>query len=339
MSALQDCIRQVVGNEGLSLAQARSALGTVLDGQATGAQIGALLAALRMKGETAEEIAGFALAVRDRAVGVPCDPAGLAEVCGTGGGSVRTFSVSTGAAIVASACDLPVAKQVGGPVAGECGSADVLREMGVDLSASARVASRCLEEAGLAFLYAPAFHPSMRSVVQARAEIGLRTVFNLIGPLTNPAGARRLVVGVSGAEYTEVVATALHLMGTEHALVVHGMVGMDEISTCGDTQVTEVRSGDIHSALYSPEQFGIAPASTDALAGGSPEQCAGILNSVLEGQEGPAADIVAFNAAAAVYVGGKAADMQEGIMRAREAMRSGAALAKLATVRELYRAG
>lgn len=337
MSALQDCIRHVVSHQHLSLSQARDALGAILDGRATGAQIGAFLTALRMKGETAEEIAGLALAVRERAVDVPCDTPGIVEICGTGGGSVRTFSISTGAAIVAAACDVPIAKQVSGPVAGHCGSSGVLRELGVDLSGVTRDPARCLQEAGLAFLYAPAFHPSMRHVVQARAEIGLRTVFNLLGPLTNPAGASRFVVGVAGAQYTELIATALHLMGSDHALVVHGMVGMDEISTFGDTQVTEVRNGDIHSALCSPEQYGIATASAEALAGDTPEQSAATLASVLEGQEGPAADIVTFNAAAAIYVGGKAADIQEGILVARDAIKSGAAMARLAVVREICR--
>lgn len=337
MSALQECIRHIAGDQHLSLGQAQASLRTILDGQATGAQVGAFLTALRMKGETAEEIAGLALAVRERAVDISCDIPGIVEVCGTGGGSVRTFNISTGAAIVAAACDVPVAKQVSGPVAGQCGSADVLRELGVDLSAAARLAARCIQETGLAFLYAPAFHPAMRHVVQARAEIGLRTVFNLLGPLTNPAGASRFVVGVAGAQYTELVATALHLMGSDHALVVHGMVGMDEISTYGDTQVTEVRNGDIHSALYSPEQYGIIPASAEVLAGGTPAQAAATLASVLEGKDCPAADIVAFNAAAAIYVGGKAADIQEGILVARDAIKSGAAMARLAAVRDLCR--
>lgn len=338
-SLLQRTIAKLVGDEHLTRDEARGAMAATLDGQGTDAQLGALFVALRMKGETPAELAGFAQAIRERAVRIPTTREDVIDTSGSGGGQVRTFSVSTAAAIVAAGADVPVAKQVSGPMAGECGSAAALRELGVRIDVSPDTMARCLDEVGLAFLYSPSLHPAMRHLLKPRAELGVSTVFNILGPLCNPLGLRRQLIGASDAQYTELLATALQLLGVDHVLVVHAMVGMDELSTCGDTQVTEVHSGDVHSALWSPEQYGLEQLPECSYSSGAPEECANAVNAVLNKEGGADRDLVVFNAGAAIYVGGKAADMQEGIIIAQESIDSGAAAAKLAAVREIAREG
>ena len=334
---LRQAIEKAVNHEHLSAKEAYQALDVIMKGEATEAQIGAFLVALRMKGETPAEIGGFARAMRDNAVQIRTRHESVVDTCGTGGDRADTFNISTAAAFVAAGAGVPIAKHGNRAVSSKCGSADVLRELGVNVEAPPEVVEECLNEVGIGFLFAPTLHPAMRHAIGPRRELGLRTVFNILGPLTNPAGAKRQLLGVFDAQYTELLATALQTLGSEHALVVHGLVGMDELSTCGETQVTELRGGSIHSALWSAEEVGLAPAQLEDLAGGAPETCASILTAVLSGEEGPARDIVVFNAAAAIYVGAKAADMPEGIELAREAIDSGAAMGKLAALREVSR--
>ncbi len=339
VSAVQDAVHKIVRNENLTLEEAHGALDVVLRGEATDGQIGALLAGLRMKGETPAEIAGFVKAVCDRAVHVPTSREDIVDISGTGGDEADTFNISTAAALVAAGAGVPVGKQANRAVSSQSGSADVLRALGVGLNVTPAVIAECLDEIGIAFLHSPTLHPAMRYAITPRMDLALRTVFNVIGPLCNPLGAKRQVVGVFNAQYTELLATALQMLGAERVFVVHAMVGMDELSTCGDTQVTHVHSGDVSSTLWSPEQFGIEPAELEELAGGPPDRSATIINSVLNGEPGAARDIVVFNAAAAICVGGKATDVQEGILMAAEAIDSGVAAAKLAAVRELTALG
>lgn len=333
-NTLQAAVEKLVSFQSLTQEEAYEALQVIMQGEATDAQIGAFLVALRMKGETPAEIGGFARAMRESAVRIPTCREDVVDTCGTGGDKCDTFNISTAAAFVAAGAGVPIAKHGNRAVSSQCGSADVLRELGVNVEAPPEVVSRCLDDVGIGFLFAPSLHPAMRYAIGPRRELGLRTVFNILGPLTNPAGAKRQLLGVFDAQYTELLATALQTLGAEHALVVHGLVGMDEISTCGDTQVTELRGGNVHSMLWSPEQFGLEPARLEDLAGGTPDRCAAILNSVLNGDPGPARDVVVLNAAAAIYVSGRAADMREGIIMAQEAIDTGAAAAKLAALRE-----
>jgi len=334
---LRTALEKLINNEGLTSEEAHQALGVIMRGEATDAQIGAFLVALRMKGETPAEIGGFAQAMRENAVPIHTKHENVVDTCGTGGDKCDTFNISTAAAFVAAGAGVPIAKHGNRAVSSQCGSADVLRELGVNVEAAPEVVCECLDEVGIGFLFAPALHPAMRYAIGPRKELGLRTVFNILGPLTNPAGAKRQLLGVFSAQYTELLATALQVIGSEHALVVHGFVGMDEISTVGDTQVTELSHGTIHSALWSAEQFGLQPASLEDLAGGTPEQCAAVLTQVLSGEKGPARYFVVLNAAAAIYVGDKAADVRDGIAMAEEAIDNGAAMAKLAGLREVSR--
>ncbi len=330
-------LEKVVHHSSLTADEAYEAFSTIMRGEASDAQISGLLVALRMKGETPVEIGGFARAMRDNAVQIHSRHENLVDTCGTGGDVADTFNISTAAAFVAAGAGVPIAKHGNRAVSSRCGSADVLRELGVNVEAAPAVVEECLNEVGIGFLFAPSLHPAMRYAIGPRRELGLRTVFNILGPLTNPAGARRQVLGVFEAQYTELLASALQALGSEHALVVHGLAGIDELSTYGDTQVTELRSGSVHSALWSGEQFGLAPARLEDLAGGPPSECAAILTAVLNGTPGPHRDIVLLNAAAAIYVGGKAADMPEGIALAAEAIDTGAAAAKLVALREVSR--
>ncbi len=334
---LKHALAKVVNFESLTAQEAHDAMCVIMQGEATDAQIGSLLVALRMKGETPAEIGGFARAMRESAVQITSKHENVVDTCGTGGDSADTFNISTAAAFVAAGAGVPIAKHGNRAVSSRCGSADVLRELGVNVEAAPETVAECLDELGIGFLFAPTLHPAMKYAIGPRRDLGLRTVFNVLGPLTNPAGSRRQVIGVFDAQFTELLASALLELGAEHALVVHGLVGMDELSTCGDTQVTELRNGAVHSALWGPEQFGLEPVELDALVGGPPEKSAAMLLAVLQGEEGPRRDVVLLNAAAAIYVGGKAADMHEALSVARQAIDSGAAAAKLVALREATR--
>jgi anthranilate phosphoribosyltransferase len=282
-----------------------------------------------MKGERPAEIVGFARAMRDRAVKLSRSFDDVVDTCGTGGDRAHTFNVSTVAALVVAACGLRVAKHGNRSVSSRCGSADVFEKLGVKIDAPADAVERTLERAGIAFFFAPTFHPSMRHAGPTRRELGIRTAFNLLGPLTNPAGAKRQIVGVPRSELTELVARALDLLGSERAWVVHGADGLDEISTTGYTKVSEAWHGSVRTFYLHPSDVGLPKAAPESLKGGDPETNAGIARSVLNGEPGPARDIVLFNAGAALLVAGRASTLQDGIARAAEAVDSGAAAATL----------
>jgi anthranilate phosphoribosyltransferase len=307
----------------------------VMRGAASPAQIGALLLALRVKGESVEELAGATRALRAAMVPVESDGGQTIDTCGTGGGSVTTFNISTGAALVAAGAGAAVAKHGNRSFTSRCGSADVLEALGVTISLDGSTAARVLREARIAFLFAPNFHPAMRHVAPVRRELGVPTLMNLLGPLANPAGVRRQVIGVADAGRAPLVAGALARLGTDHALVVHGRVGMDEISPCGRSDVWEVRGSAVTHWEVDPATLELAVEDPGALAGGGPAENAARLEGLLTGRtdDGPGRAALLLNAGAAVYVAGLAASYPAGIARARDALRSGAAAAALASLR------
>jgi anthranilate phosphoribosyltransferase len=308
--------------------------GVVMRGEATPAQVGALLLALRVKGETADELAGAARALRAAMVRVEADAAHLVDTAGTGGGAVTTFNISTGAALVAAGAGATVAKHGNRSYTSQCGSADVLEALGVSVGLDAAGAARVLREAGVAFLFAPNFHPAMRHVAPVRKELGVTTLMNLLGPLANPAGVVRQVIGVADAQRGSLVAQALSRLGAEHALVVHGRVGMDEISPVGETDVWEVHDGEVVTWTLDPSDYGLAVRDVAALRGGEPQANALRLERVLaDGDDAEGRAAVLLNAAAAIYVAGLAPDYRAGIARARAALDSGAARDALGRLR------
>ena len=326
---IRDAIARLVQGEDLAADDAYRAVTDIMGGEATPAQIGAFLALLRAKGETPAEISGSARALRDHAVALAVAGDDLVDTCGTGGDGSGSVNVSTGAAIVAAAAGVRVAKHGNRSASSRCGSADVLEALGVALNLSPAAAVACLDQVGLAFLFAPAFHPAMRHAAGPRRELGVRTVFNVIGPLSNPAGARRQVVGVYEAALVPVVATALRDLGTLRAMVVHGSGGLDELSLAGPSLVAEVADGEVRQYQVSPEDCGLGRADVAAVRGGDPATNARLLTEALTGRPGPVRDIVVFNAGAALLVGGRATDLAGGVGLAAAAVDSGAARAKL----------
>ncbi len=327
-------LEKLCRGEHLTAAQGEDILSYIMSGQATDAQIGALLMALRMKGETPEEICGFARTMRRHCVPIKTKRADVVDTCGTGGDALDTFNISTGAALVAAAAGIPIAKHGNRSVSSACGSADVLAALGVNITLDADAVGRCLDEVGFGFLFAPSLHPAMKYAIGPRREMGIRTVFNLLGPLTNPAGAQRQLLGVFAEEWVEPVAQALEQLGIQRALVVHGRDGLDEISTLGETVVAELVGTEVSTYTLIPEDLGLDRASVEDISGGTPEESAEILMGVLQGEGGPRYDIVVANAGAAIYVGGRAETVQEGVAQAAETVASGAALTKLEDLRE-----
>ncbi|HUF48131.1 MAG TPA: anthranilate phosphoribosyltransferase [Vicinamibacterales bacterium] len=309
----------------LSADEAAGAMGAIMDGQAQPAHIAGLLMALALKGERPGEIVGFARAMRARAVTVPGSAREVFDTCGTGGDGAQTFNVSTAVALVVAGAGVTVAKHGNRAVSSRCGSADVFEALGVDLSADPARVARALDEAGLAFFFAPAWHPSMRHAGPTRRELGVRTAFNLLGPLVNPAGARRQLIGVSRPEHTELVARALGQLGTERAWVVHGAGRLDEISIIGHTKVSELRDGAVNTFYVHPADAGLPVGDVQALAGGSAEENASIIGRVLAGERGPRRDIVLLNAGAGLLVAGAAGSLPEGVAQAMTSLDSGAA--------------
>jgi anthranilate phosphoribosyltransferase len=325
----KDTIVRLIGQHDLCEAEAAGIMDMIMEGKATQAQIGAFLIALHMKGESAEEIAAFARVMRRHAVAVrPVTKGILVDTCGTGGDGAHTFNISTTAAFVAAGAGIPVVKHGNRSVSSTCGSADVLSALGVNITADPQAQARIVEEVGIAFLFAPLHHPAMRHVMAARQEIGCRTVFNILGPLSNPAGAQAQLLGVYNHDLTRTMAEVLRLLGLSHAMVVHGS-GLDEITTTGETAVTELFRDTIHSYTLSCETYGIAPAELPDLAGGDAGINARITREILGGERGAGRDIVLMNAGAAIYVGGQARDLHEGIARAGISIDSGSALARL----------
>lgn len=335
---IKDAIRQVVDKADLSESEAWAAMGQVMDGQATPAQIAALVTALRMKGETVQEIAGFARAMRERAQRITPAADTLIDIVGTGGDRLSTFNISTTSAFVVAAAGGYVAKHGNRAVSRLSGAADVLEALGVQIQVPPEVVRRAIEDIGIGFMFAPIYHVAMKHAVGPRKEIGIRTVFNVLGPLTNPANANYLVVGTYDPRLTEVMAQVLGEMGVRRAMVVHGLAGIDEVSTVGPTRISELRDGSVHTYTIAPDEIGLPRASADAIGGGRPEENAAITTAVLRGEPGPRRDIVLANAGAALIVAGLAKDWHEGIALAKRAIDTGAAHEKLEALRAHTRA-
>jgi anthranilate phosphoribosyltransferase len=336
-NALQVAIRKLAAGETLSSDEARSAFELVMAGEASPVQVSALLVGLRVKGETAIEVAGVVQAMRAAMVRLSADrPEELVDTCGTGGGSVQTFNVSTAAALLAAGAGLRVAKHGNRSFTSQCGSADVLEALGVKIDVSVATMERALRDAGIVFMFAPLMHPAMRHVGPVRRELAIPTVMNIVGPLANPAMAGRQVVGVADERRVPLLAGALRELGTRHALVVHG-TGMDEISPLAPTKVIEIREGKIHEWTVDPTRFGYKGLRAEDLAGGPPDANARVVLSVLAGNSNKAArGAVVLNAGAALYVGGRAKKLEEGIEMAEQALDAGAGLQALERLRSAY---
>jgi anthranilate phosphoribosyltransferase len=319
-------IEKLRRQEDLTTAEAAGAMAAIMRGEAAPAQIAGLLVGLGIKGERPTELVGFAQTMRANAVPLAAGEGAVFDNCGTGGDRAGTFNISTAAAIVLAASGLRVAKHGNRSVSSQCGSADVLESLGVNIQAGAEAAAACLRETGFAFLFAPTFHPAMKHAAQARKDLGVRSAFNLLGPLTNPARPSRQFVGVPRPELTELLARSLSLLGSERAWVVHGADGLDELSTTGYTKVSECRGASVQTFYVHPADFGLAKAAPEALKGGDAATNARIVMAVLSGERGHPRDVVLLNAGAALFVSGKAATVQQGIANAAAVIDNGAAL-------------
>ncbi|MCA1959373.1 MAG: bifunctional anthranilate synthase component II/anthranilate phosphoribosyltransferase [Desulfomonile sp.] len=328
---LKEAIRKVSRREGLTSDEMADVMSDIMDGCATPAQIGCLLAALRMKGETVDEITGAARVMRAKAIKVPVahNGAPLLDTCGTGGDGAGTFNISTTVAFILAGAGVRIAKHGNRSVSSSCGSADVLMELGADLQRSPESVARCIDETGFGFLFAPALHPAMKHAAGPRREMGIRTLFNILGPLTNPAGASCQLLGVYDPELTEPIAHALVGLGIRSAMVVHGMDGLDEISLSAPTRISRVESGSVTTTQIDPRDFGLELCEVTEISGGSPVDNAAHLQRVLAGVPGARRDIALLNAAAALIIAGKAKDFAEGLKVAANSIDSGRARQKL----------
>jgi len=331
---IKEVIEKVMKKVDLGETQMYEIFGEIMSGKTTPAQIGAFLTALRMKGETIEEITGAARAMREKAVHIQAGKR-VVDTCGTGGSEARTFNISTTAAFVVAGSGLKVAKHGNRSASGQCGSADVLEALGVKLDVRADVVQRCILEIDIGFLYAPLFHDAMRYAVAPRKEIGIRTIFNILGPLSNPANATSQVIGVYDARLTEVLANVLRKLGSERAFVVHGIDSLDEITITGKTKVSELKGGRIKTYYVTPERFGLKRSGLEDIEGGNAKENAEMMVSILKGERGPKRDVVLLNASAALVAGFRAKNFKEGIKLAAESIDSGQALDKLLKLIEL----
>jgi anthranilate phosphoribosyltransferase len=329
MSMIGAAIGKLVEHEDLTEAEAAQTMRQIMEGEATPAQIAAFLIALRIKGETIAEITGCARVMREKATRIKTPYANVIDTCGTGGDGSQTFNISTTAAFVVAGAGVPVAKHGNRAMSSRCGSADLLQALGVAIELSPERAESCLAEVGITFLFAPLFHTAMKHAIGPRREIGVHTIFNILGPLTNPAGAKQQLLGVSRRALAEPMARVLGNLGSARAFVVHGDDGLDEITTTAETFITTLDAGEISSYSITPEQFGLPRVPRGALAGGDAQQNAAITLAVLEGKHGPHRDVVLLNAAAALIVAGTATDVPQGLHLAAQAIDSGAALDKL----------
>jgi len=322
-------LHRVANRENLTAIEAAEAMAVILSGQATTAQIAAFLVALRMKRETPAELLGFARAMRARMTRIDAGPEPVIDTCGTGGDNAGTFNVSTVAALVAAGAGVRVAKHGNRSISSRCGSADVLEGLGVRIDLAPEAMGRAIREVGIGFLFAPALHPAMKYAQPARVELKMRTVFNLLGPLANPAGATAQLVGAPSVEAAELMAEALASLGLERGFVVHGSDGLDEITTTGPTTALEITRGVIARRTLTPADFGVGVARAEDLKGGDREENCRIAHSILNGERGPKRDIVLVNAAAALVVAGRARDFSEGMALAAASIDSRAARARL----------
>jgi anthranilate phosphoribosyltransferase len=330
---ISDTIDRLLAGDALSAGDTEAAVGLVMRGEADPAQIAGLLVALRAKGETVDELVGAARAMRAHVVEVRPARTDLVDTAGTGGDGSGTFNISTTAALVAAACGCAVAKHGNRAASSRSGSADMLEALGVPIALAPEQAAEMIDRYGFGYLHAPAHHPAMRHAGPVRRSLGVRTVFNLLGPLTNPAGARRQLIGVYAAQWVEPMGRALAELGCEHGMVVHGQPGIDELSPCGATTVATVRGGTVTISELDARELGVELCALSDLAGGDPQRNAEITLAVLRGEQGPAADATALNTAATLVVAGRAPDLGVGLELAREALRSGAAMATLSALR------
>lgn len=333
---LKELIVRLSGRSDLAAEDAHAAFGEVMAGRASQIQVAGLLVGLRTKGEVAAEVAGGVRALREAMIPVVADdPESLVDTCGTGGGEVTTFNISTAAALLAAGMGIRIAKHGNRSFTSRCGSADVLEALGVDIELSPEAMSRVLADAGIVFMFAPLLHPAMRHVAPVRRELGMPTIMNLLGPLTNPAGARRQVVGVTRTSLLDLVAGALRELGHDRALVVHGAPGLDELSPLGDTEIAELRDGDVHRYVVEPAAFGWTDLDATDLAGGDPADNARVILEVFRGERHDAARAaVVLNAGAAAYVAGIADSLEDGVRQADRGLENGAGMEGLERLRE-----
>ncbi len=332
---IKEAIAKVVERENLTMTETEQVMGEIMRGEATAAQISAFLTALRMKGETASEIAGCARVMRENALRVTPKRTDVVDTCGTGGDASGTFNISTTVAFVVAGTGVGVAKHGNRSVSSKCGSADLMEALGIKIGLSAEQVAQCIDEVGIGFLFAPGFHPAMKHATPVRQEIGLRTIFNVLGPLANPAWAKRQLIGVYSAQLVPTIAEVLKNMGTEHAFVVHGAGGLDELSTTGVNQVAELKDGEIHAFELDPTELGIPRANPQDLLGGTTQENIEIVKAILGGEKGPKRDIVILNAAAVLVAAGEAVDLKEGLRIAAESIDSGSAQDKVAQLAKI----
>ncbi len=325
----REYLQQIVAGEHLDERQMAEMLSEIFSGQITDAQIGAFMAALATKGETEQELAGAATAMRRKAYRIQCAAGTVVDTCGTGGDGLSTFNISTTTAFVVAGCGVTVAKHGNRSVSSKCGSADVLESLGVRLDVDPELVEEAVGEIGIGFLFAPLYHSAMRHAAKARGEVGLRSIFNMLGPLTNPAGANCQLIGVYAPELTEMFAQTLRLLGSRRAYVVHGHDGLDEITICAPTRISELNDGQVRTFNLDPTVYFGDLARAEDLGGGDPATNAAITTAVLAGEKGPRRDVVVLNAAASLVAAGKAADFEEGIGLACKSIDEGAAHDKL----------
>ncbi len=328
-----DAIKQVIENKHLTMDEAEQVMDMIMSGEATPAQIASFITALRMKGETVDEISGFAKVMRQKASRIAPEVVDIIDTCGTGGDQLHTFNISTTAAFVVAGIGIPVAKHGNRSVSSKSGSADVLEALGVRIDLPPGEVKNCIEEVGIGFMFAPNFHGAMKHAIGPRREIGIRTVFNILGPLTNPASATAQVLGVYDQSLTEVLAMVLGNLGVKHALVVHGHDGLDEISNTGESMISELKDGEVTTYTITPEDCGVARAAVADLKGGNAEENAAITLDILKGTKGPKRDVVLMNAAAALIAADRVGSFGEGMGLAAESIDNGSALAKLEALR------
>jgi anthranilate phosphoribosyltransferase len=326
---IKESLQKLIAQKNLSREEAREAMTEIMSGEVSEPMIAAFLIGLRMKGETVAEIAGCAQAMREKAVKIGSRHDRVIDTCGTGGDSAGTFNISTAAALIASGAGAVVAKHGNRAISSKCGSADVLKELGVNIEISKEKTETCLNEIGIAFLFAPMMHGAMKYAAPVRKELGVRTVFNILGPLTNPAGAKRQVLGVFSGELTRPIAEVLLDLGSECAMVVHGEGGLDEISTLGKTTISELKGGSVRTYEFNHTSVGIGSGKMQQIVGGDAARNAEILNEIFDGKNEPCRDIAALNAGAALFVGGVADSFAEGVRLAEDSISSGLAKKKL----------
>jgi anthranilate phosphoribosyltransferase len=331
---IREAINLLIQNIGLSEKEMAECMNEIMEGRATDAQIGAFLTALRIKGETVEEITGAAAVMREKATKIKA-PEGIVDTCGTGGDMANTFNISTTSAIVAAAAGVPVAKHGNRSVSSSSGSADVLEALGIKIDLPPEKVERCLADTGFGFLFAPLFHPAMKFAVGPRREIAIRTMFNILGPLTNPAGAKRQILGVFSSKLTETMASVLGKLGALDCMVVHGEDGLDEITACDGTRISRFHEGILDNYYVRPEDFGFSRHNRSHLLGGLKDVNAQITISILKGEQGPKREVVLMNTAAALVVAGKADDLVNAVSIAAEAIDSGKAVRKLEEIKKV----